>query len=89
MEVNMDTLEDILKKYKFLPKNKNAFLQRIKIVDGIPEYCTFYCAFAYRKLISLLYDIGELVNFYFNDIVDIFVYIFAYENYKGRHTINL
>nr|DAZ25035.1 MAG TPA: hypothetical protein [Caudoviricetes sp.] len=29
MENNMNTLEDILKKYRFLPKSKNAFLKRI------------------------------------------------------------
>ena len=81
MEVNMDTLEDILKKYKFLPKNKNAFLQRIKIIDGIPEYCTFDGAIAYRKLMSLLYDIGELANVDVDNIVDKLDYIVAHENY--------
>ena len=77
----MGTLEDILKKYKFLPKNKNAFLQRIKIIDGIPEYCTFDGAIAYRELISLLYDIGKLANVDVNNIVDELDYIVAHENY--------
>ena len=77
----MNTLEDILKNYKFLSKNKNAFLQRIKIIDGIPEYCTFDGAIAYRKLISLLYDIGELANVNVDNIVDKLDYIVAHENY--------
>ena len=77
----MNTLEDILKNYKFLSKNKNAFLQRIKIIDGIPEYCTFDGAIAYRELISLLYDIGELANVDVNNIVDKLDYIVAHENY--------
>ena len=77
----MDTLEDILKKYKFLPKNKNAFLKRIKIIDGIPEYRTFDGAIAYSGLISLLYDIGKLTNVDVNNIVDELDYIVEHENY--------
>lgn len=77
----MNTLEDILKKYKFLPKSKNAFLKRIKIIDEIPEYCTVNGAIAYRELISLLYDIGELTNIDVNNIVDELDYIVAHENY--------
>ena len=81
MEVNMNTLEDILKKYKFLQKSKNAFLKRIKIVDDIPQYCTSDGAIAYRKLISLLYDIGELANVDVNNIVYKLDYIVEHENY--------
>ena len=77
----MNTLEDILKKYKFLQKSKNAFLQRIKIVDGIPQYCTSDGAIAYMKLISLLYDIGGLANVDVNNIVYALDYIVAHENY--------
>ena len=77
----MNTLEDILKKYKFLPKSKNAFLKRIKIIDEIPEYRTVNGAIAYRKLISLLYDIGKLTNIDVNNIVDKLDYIVAHENY--------
>ena len=77
----MNTLEDILKKYKFLQKSKNAFLKRIKIVDDIPQYCTSDGAIAYRKLISLLYDIGELANVDVNNIVYKLDYIVEHENY--------
>ena len=77
----MNTLEDILKKYKFLPKCKNAFLKRIKIINEIPEYCTIDGAIAYKQLISLLYDVGELVNVDVNDIVYALDYIVAHENY--------
>ena len=81
MEVDMNTLEDILKKYKFLQKSKNAFLQRIKIVDDIPKYCTSDGAIAYSKLISLLYDIGKLTNIDINNIVYKLDYIVEHENY--------
>ena len=77
----MDTLEDILKRYKFLPKSKNAFLKRTKIIDGIPEYRTVNGATAYKQLISLLYDVGELVNVDVNNIVDKLDYIVSHENY--------
>lgn len=77
----MDTLEDILKKYRFLPKRKNAFLKKVKIVDELPGYCTVNGAIAYEKLISLLYDIGELVNIDVNNIVDELDYIVAHNNY--------
>ena len=77
----MDTLEDILKRYKFLPKSKNAFLQRTRIVDEIPEYCTANGAIAYRKLISLLYDIGKLAKVDVNNIVYELDYIVSHENY--------
>ena len=77
----MYTLEDILKKYRFLQKSKNAFLKRTKIIDEIPEYCTVDGAIAYRKLISLLYDIGKLAKVDVNNIVYELDYIVSHENY--------
>ena len=77
----MDTLEDILKRYKFLPKSKNAFLKKTKIIDEIPEYCTVNGAIAYSKLISLLYDIGKLAKVDMNNIVYELDYIVSHENY--------
>ncbi len=77
----MITLEDILKRYKFLPKSKKAFLKRAKIIDDIPEYRTVDGARAYNKLISLLYAIGRLTGEDVNNIVDKLDYIVTRDNY--------
>ena len=53
----------------------------MKIIDEIPEYLTVNGAIAYRELISLLYDIGKLINIDVNNVVDVLDYIVAHENY--------
>lgn len=56
------TLEDILKDYKFMPKSKNAFRKHRVWIDNVPDDMTAEGHRGYRKLISLLYDISDLVN---------------------------
>lgn len=56
------TLEDILKDYKFMQKSKNAFRKRRIWIDDLPDDMTAEGHKGYRKLISLLYDISNLVN---------------------------
>lgn len=80
-DITVITLEDVLKKYKFLQRNKNAFLKRVKIIDDLPEYCTVDGAIAYKKLIELLYDIGRLTNTDVNNIVYKLDYIIEHDNY--------
>lgn len=58
----MQTLEDILHKYKFVPKSKKVFRKNIKWVDGLPETGTLAGHRGYKQLIDLLYDIGHLTG---------------------------
>ena len=58
----MITLEDILHKYKFVPKSKKCFRKNVIWVDDLPEIGTKAGHKGYSKLISLLYDIGHLTG---------------------------
>ena len=56
------TLEDVLHKYKFVPKSKKVFRKNIKWVDDLPEIGTKAGHKGYAQLISLLYDIGTITD---------------------------
>ena len=56
------TLEDVLHKYKFVPKSKKVFRKNIKWVDDLPEIGTKAGHKGYAQLISLLYDIGNITD---------------------------
>lgn len=58
----MITLEDILHKYRFVPKSKKVFRKNVKWVDDLPEIGTNAGYKGYSKLISLLYDIGHVTG---------------------------
>lgn len=58
----MITLEDILHKYKFVPKSKKCFRKNVKWVDDLPEIGTKAGHKGYSQLIHLLYDIGHLTG---------------------------
>lgn len=62
--------EDILKKYKFVAPSQKCFLKYKRIVDDLPKYLTVKGAEGYGTLISLLYDIGKLVDYDVNEIVE-------------------
>ncbi len=64
------TLEDILKEYKFAPKSKKLFRKNVIWVDDLPVFTTVAGAKAYHNLISLLYDIGNLIDCDVNDLVE-------------------
>lgn len=60
--MNNITLEDILHKYKFVPKSKKVFRKNVIWVDDLPEIGTKAGYKGYSKLISLLYDIAHLTG---------------------------
>lgn len=60
----MTTLEDILHKYKFVPKSKKVFRKHPKLIDE-PRFCEWGTTAGnkgYDELVSLLYDIAELTE---------------------------
>ena len=60
----MATLEDILHKYKFVPKSKKVFRKYPKVIDEprFYEWGTTAGSKGYGDLVSLLYDIAELTE---------------------------
>lgn len=58
----MKTLEDILKDNKLMPKSKPAFRKRRIYIDDLPDDMTKAGHEGYRRLIHLLYDIGNLIG---------------------------
>ena len=70
----MATLEDILHKYKFVPKSKKCFRKHPKLIEEprFYEWGTIAGNKGYSDLVSLLYDIAELTGatVQINHIVD-------------------
>ena len=60
----MTTLEDILHKYKFVPKSKKVFRKYPKLIEEprFYEWGTTAGYKGYSDLVSLLYDIAELTE---------------------------
>lgn len=56
------TLEDVLHKYKFVPKSKKVFRKNIRRVDDFHKTGTKAGHKGYAQLISLLYDIGNITD---------------------------
>lgn len=58
----IQTLEDILRKYKFAPKHRAVFRKNRIWIDDLPDDMTKTGHKAYHKLICLLYDIAKVTN---------------------------
>lgn len=56
------TLEELLKKYGFAPKNKQLFRKRRIWIDDLPDDMTSAGHKAYKKLIDFVYDLGRLTG---------------------------
>ena len=67
----MKTLEDILKDYNFISRNKQVFRKNPKKYEGVfVDFCTKDGGNAYDKLISLLCDLGNLTGISTGKMID-------------------